>query len=169
MYEVFSQKGAVTMDPITDALAETETIGSEDFFHRSLVLERKKTERSGRPFLLIFLEVGPLLQESTRPGETVLDTLSRALNASTRDIDVKGWYRQDSLLGIICTDVSTDDSAQVIVKIKNKLDAHLGPDEAHKIIMHTAHYPDYEIQFDMKSFPQVIKELQPERKGVFFS
>jgi hypothetical protein len=147
----------------------TDSISSEDFFQRSLVLERKKTERSDRPFLLIFLEVGALLREKSRPRETLLESLSAVLGSSTREIDVKGWYRQDIILGIICTDVGKGDSAPLVTKIKNKLNAYFDQGEVKKIKMYVIPYPDFENQFNENSAARMIKELQPERKGMFYS
>jgi hypothetical protein len=150
-------------------LTEMDTLSSEDYFQRLLILERKRTERSGRPFFLVFLDVGALFREKSRPREILIDSLTSALNASTRDTDVKGWYRQDTLIGIICTDVSKGDSAPVVTKIKNKLNVYFDQREAKSIKMYVIPYPDYENQFNENSPARLIKELQPERKGVFFS
>jgi hypothetical protein len=157
------------MNSVADSLVELDTLNSEEFLQRMIILERKRTERSGRPFLLVFLDVGPLLRDSGRPQEVLLGSLSHALNSSTRDIDVKGWYRKDSLIGVLCTDVRKGDSASVVDKIKGKLKSAFSPDEAKKIKMFVLHYPDYENKFTGTSLAQVIRELQPERKGVFFS
>ena len=169
MYATFSQKGAGTMNTVSAVLSETDVISSEEYFQRSLVLERKKTERSDRPFLLIFLDVATLLTEKSRPREILLDSLTAALGSSTREIDVKGWYRQDKLIGIICTDVGKGGSAPVVTKIKNKLNMYFDPREVKNIKMFVIPYPDYENQFKDDSPARLIKELQPERKGVFFS
>ena len=163
------RKGADPMNSVADSLIESNILNSEEFFQRMIILERKKTERSGRSFLLVFLDVGPLLRDSGRPQEILLDSLSHALNSSTRDIDVKGWYRKDSLIGVLCTDVRKGDSASVVDKIKGKLKSAFSPDEAKKIKMFVLHYPDLENRLAGASPAQVIRELRPERKGVFFS
>lgn len=157
------------MNSTPDVLTETDVISSEEYFQRSLVLERKKTERSDRPFLLIFLDVAALLAQKSRPRENIMESLSSALSTSTREIDVKGWYRRDKLIGIICTDFGKVGSDPVITKIKNKLNVYFDQDEVKNIKMFIIHYPDYENQPDEKSPARLIKELQPERKGVFFS
>jgi hypothetical protein len=157
------------MNSTSAVLTETDTLSSEEYFQRSLVLERKRTERSGRPFLLIFLDIGTLLREKGRPRESLVDNLASALGSSTRETDVKGWYRSDSLIGIICPDVGKGDSAPVVTKLKNKLKVYFSQHEVTNIKMYVIHYPDYENQFSAKSPAHLIKELQPERKGMFFS
>ena len=147
----------------------TDLIISEDIFQRLLVLDRKKTERSDRPFILIFLDVGALLREKSRPREILLDNLAAALGSSTREIDVKGWYRQDTIIGIICTDVGKGGSAPVVTKIKNKLNVYFDQREVKNIKMYVIPYPDHENQFNDNSPARLIKELRPERKGMFYS
>lgn len=98
-----------------------------------------------------------------------MDSLTAALGSSTREIDVKGWYRQDKLIGIICTDVGKGGSTPVVTKIKNKLNMYFDQREVKNIKMFVIPYPDYENQFKDDSPARLIKELQPERKGVFFS
>jgi|WetSurMetagenome_2_1015567.scaffolds.fasta_scaffold00303_11 hypothetical protein len=157
------------MYPTPDFMTKEDTLCSEEYFHRTLVLERKKTERYGRPFLLVFLDVGALLKESLKPREIVVDGLAAALNAATRDIDVKGWYRPDTLIGIICTDVTKSDGAAMAAKIKARVGADLSPDEVRKIKVYVIHYPDYEGRTNPNADSNSIRELMPERKGMFFS
>jgi len=149
--------------------SRTETICSEEFFRRTLVLERKRTARFGRPFMLIFLDVSELLRDAVMPGEALVEPLAGALSASTRDIDVKGWYRRDAVLGIIFTEVTKASKGPVVEKIKKRLLAGFGPEEAKKIKMFFIHYPENEQ--GPAHEPRVIPlpELQPERKGMFYS
>jgi hypothetical protein len=147
----------------------TESICSEEFFHRTLVLERKRTERTGRPFLLVFLDVGELLSDRVRPAEVLTEALARALEASTRDIDVKGWYRRDAVLGIICTEVAKSAMEPVVAKIKKRLVAAFGQDGVKKIKMFLIHYPELEQGPGNASRAIPIPELRPERKGMFYS
>ncbi len=147
----------------------TEMICSEEFFHHALVLERKRTERSGRPFLLVFLDVGKFLIDAARPVHVLMETLSKALGASTRDIDVKGWYRRDAVLGIICTEVTRAAREPVVAKIKKRLLAAFGPDDVKKMKMFLIHYPEYEQSPGDAARVIPVPELWPERKGMFYS
>ena len=60
-------------------------------------VERKRTERSRKPFLLMLLETGER-QTSEKNGKILANILS-ALLASTRETDVIGWYKNDVLSG----------------------------------------------------------------------
>jgi lipopolysaccharide/colanic/teichoic acid biosynthesis glycosyltransferase len=79
---------------------------STELFSQTLCLERKRTERSGRSFVLMLLEAPALLNaKSDRQAiEEVLSVLSR----STRDTDIKGWHKRGSMVGVIFTELGAN-------------------------------------------------------------
>ena len=85
---------------------------AEEPFHRMIALERKRTERSGKPFLLMLLDGGDCLP-SDRNGR-VLGKILSALSLSTRETDVTGWYKDHSIVGVMFTDVSADDRESIL-------------------------------------------------------
>jgi len=110
------------MKPVdTVAFADSDTYCSEEYFERMLILERKKSKRSGRPFMLVLLNMGKLLKGKQKEKRIVLEKLVSVLDSSTRKIDVKGWYMQDSIIGIICQDVKRKNSDSVTDKLGDKL------------------------------------------------
>ncbi|HUI93544.1 MAG TPA: hypothetical protein VLX68_14960 [Chitinivibrionales bacterium] len=148
---------------------KTAELKTEDFFRQTLVLERKRTERSGRPFLVVLLDVEQLLKDPAREPRVLVETLTSALSASTRDIDVKGWYRINAMIGIICTEVTRSMQDLVVAKIKKRLVTGFDPLEVGKMGMYLIHYPDFENATGRTGKTPPIPELWPERKGVFFS
>jgi lipopolysaccharide/colanic/teichoic acid biosynthesis glycosyltransferase len=88
------------------ARAEAPGILSEEHFHRMVCLERKRAERSGKPFLLMLLDAGKFLS-STKNGKALENVLS-ALSLTTRDTDVTGWYKSNSVVGIMFTEIAID-------------------------------------------------------------
>jgi hypothetical protein len=64
---------------------------NEEAFHGMISLERKRTERSQRPFLLMLVDVDGI-QASDHSSET-LGKLLCALSLSIRETDVNGWYK----------------------------------------------------------------------------
>jgi lipopolysaccharide/colanic/teichoic acid biosynthesis glycosyltransferase len=84
----------------------------EEEFQRMICLERKRAERSGKPFLLMLLEVGEVPAEG-RKGKALGHIIS-ALALSTRDTDVTGWYRGRSVLGILFTEIAIDLNKSVL-------------------------------------------------------
>lgn len=91
-----------------DALAG-DWFFSQEIFRRLLVIERKKAERSGRPFVLMLLDPGNLLKNGN--GQEVLGILLAALRRSTRETDVKGWYDAPSRIGVIFPDLQPEAEA----------------------------------------------------------
>jgi hypothetical protein len=77
-----------------------------------IALERKRTERSGQPFLLMLLDAGNCLP-SDKTGK-VLARILAALSLSTRETDVTGWYKEHSVVGVMFTDISAEDRESIV-------------------------------------------------------
>ena len=103
------------------AFSPSDTYYSEEYFQRTLILERKRSKESGRPFMLILLDIGKLLKGNEKEKKIVFQKLVSVLDTSTREIDVKGWYTKDSIIGIICQDVQKDGKDPVTDKLYDTL------------------------------------------------
>jgi len=79
---------------------------------RLLRLERKRTERSHRRFVLMVLESGELLRAGNQ--QETLGKVFHALSQATRDTDIKGWYRRGQALGVIFTEIANDEEKSVV-------------------------------------------------------
>src|SRR4051812_38617700 len=81
--------------------SSSSTLLAADLFMRTLMLERKRTERSGRAFILMILDAGRLIDSSKSK------TLAKLLNVLqlVRDTDVKGWYKEGASIGVIFTEL----------------------------------------------------------------
>ena len=92
-----------------------------------LFLERKRTERSKRAFLLILLDIEDLL--TTRGDSGLVKDLENALSSAIRETDIQGWYQQDKVIGIIFTELGAVDEIikeKIFLKIQDKLCRVLG-------------------------------------------
>ena len=69
----------------------------QELFLTMLRLERKRTERSHRRFVLMLLESLGLLKAGKEQG--AFDKVVAALSHSTRETDIKGWYKTNPLSG----------------------------------------------------------------------
>ena len=88
--------GRGTGTPVSHVLAP-------DSFARLVLVERRRSERSGRPFGLLVLRASASLDSgASLLGSTVLD----ALGSATRGADVTGWIAPPSTLGVLLTDLS---------------------------------------------------------------
>jgi lipopolysaccharide/colanic/teichoic acid biosynthesis glycosyltransferase len=94
----------------------------QELFLKLLCLERKRTERSGRRFALMLLDAGDLLKNSTTP---VLASLIAALTVSSRDTDLKGWYKTGSVIGVIFTEIAAGEDNSIVQALSTKLTAAL--------------------------------------------
>jgi lipopolysaccharide/colanic/teichoic acid biosynthesis glycosyltransferase len=90
----------------------------QELFMKLLCLERKRTERSGRRFVLMLLDTGNLLKTAKSP---VMESLLAAITQSTRDTDLKGWYRDGSVIGVIFTEVGGAEDKCIVHSLSNKL------------------------------------------------
>jgi lipopolysaccharide/colanic/teichoic acid biosynthesis glycosyltransferase len=84
----------------------------EQEFQRMIAVERKRTERSRKPFLLMLLDMGHDIP-SERNGEVLRKILS-ALSLSTRDTDVTGWYKSNCVVGVVFTEITIDERGAIL-------------------------------------------------------
>ena len=103
-------------EPAIDETSSGLGMLSSELFMRMLCLERKRTERSGRRFVLMLLDPGRLL----KAGSPLSDKLMGALTQSSRDTDLRGWY-EDGVIGVIFTEVGTGDEKQIVRSLSNKV------------------------------------------------
>jgi lipopolysaccharide/colanic/teichoic acid biosynthesis glycosyltransferase len=91
----------------------------EASFHRMISLERKRTERSRKPFLLMLLDMGNRLPLEN--NGKVLDQILSALSLTTRETDVTGWYTDNSVVGVMFTEIGVDDRASNLNTMVNRV------------------------------------------------
>ena len=86
--------GIASLDTLSAEVVPVEERGilNEGAFHRMISLERKRTERSRKPFLLMLLDMGNGLRSDN--NKKALDKILSALSLSTRETDVTGWYQE---------------------------------------------------------------------------
>jgi lipopolysaccharide/colanic/teichoic acid biosynthesis glycosyltransferase len=102
-----SQAAAQPVSPAGD-----QSLLSEQSFQRMISLERKRSERSRKPFLLMVLDTG-VSSQSKRVGKTFSNIVAVLAN-STRETDVKGWYRENCILGVMFTEFGESDSRSIL-------------------------------------------------------
>ena len=76
----------------------------ERFFINFLRLERKRSERSHRPFMLVVIGLKGFPKTAER--REIIKDITRVLSSTTRDIDMKGWYKHNESIGIIFNEIS---------------------------------------------------------------
>jgi len=118
---------------------------SQELFARTLYLERKRTERSGRSFVLMMLESTKLL--NARSDHQALERVLFVLSRSTRDTDITGWYKEECTIGVIFTELGANVDGKSVVKalltkITNALSSALTISQINQIRLSFRVYPD---------------------------
>jgi len=113
---------------LEDLLSGSQSAGvrdvlSEGAFRRMIAIERKRTERTNEPFLLMLLECvdRKKLGKVTNP----LDNLMNVLLSTTRETDVIGWYRQHQAIGLLFTGIASDSKNNSLGTILSRVSAVL--------------------------------------------
>src|SRR6185369_9391611 len=106
-----AMKTIESIGSLTPAQREGEVL-TEEMFHRAIVLERKRTERSGKPFVLMLVDAGNCASSQKR--SKLLSRILSPLLLSTRETDAVGWYKKDLVVGVLFSDVDTMDKASVL-------------------------------------------------------
>jgi hypothetical protein len=96
----------------------------QELFTTMIRLERKRTERSHRPFILMLLESRGLLRADG--GDNGFENILSALSHSTRETDIKGWYKDKTVLGVIFTEVGSAEGKSITNALLNKVTIALG-------------------------------------------
>jgi len=101
-----------TLNPIFGAsFSGKSDILNAESFRRMIALERKRSERSRKPFMLLLLDMGGRLPSETS-GRTLAKVLP-ALSLSTRETDIIGWYAQDFVVGVLFTEIAAEDGTSL--------------------------------------------------------
>lgn len=140
--QVSKLKGMESIDPPALKEGEREVL-SEERFRRRLAVERKRTERSRKPFLLMLIEGN---QQSVDGRAKLLNRTMTALARSTRETDVIGWYQNAGSIGVLFTDLSEGEKLTERTIILNRVTTILReglPEEQFRDIVISFHFfPD---------------------------
>ena len=135
---------SATKDVVPLEGSSTSKLLSEDAFTIMLSLERKRTARSQRRFVLMLLESSTLLKGGNHVE--IFDKVLYALSRSTRETDIKGWYKEGGVLGVIFTEIGAAEGKSVAIalltKVTNALCSTLGIEHINEIRLSFHVYPE---------------------------
>jgi lipopolysaccharide/colanic/teichoic acid biosynthesis glycosyltransferase len=130
-----------------------EVLG-EEVFRRMISLERKRSERTQRPFILLLMDTGRA-EATAKNGRILLDILS-ALQAATRETDVMGWYETNSAVGVMFTEITLENNlilSTILGRISDVLRGRLTTEQFSQI------------KFSFHLFPEEWDSNNPERQS----
>jgi lipopolysaccharide/colanic/teichoic acid biosynthesis glycosyltransferase len=133
------------LSPISDATSlEERSILSADEFRRMITIERKRSERSRKPFMLLLLDMGDELP-SQKNGR-ILEKILSALGTSTRDTDVTGWYSHNCVVGVMFTEISIEEGGStpstIIERITTTLQSNLTLNQFNRVTLSFHVFPE---------------------------
>jgi hypothetical protein len=100
-----------------------------------ITIERRRTSRSRKSFLLMLLDMDNHTQAngSRVSLHKILNTLSLIL----RETDVTGWYKEQSIIGVMFTEITFDEQgsipATMMDRVSQTLKRHLSPQQFHQL------------------------------------
>jgi len=113
---------------------DRNTLG-EEAFHRMISIERRRTSRSRKSFLLMLVDMGE--HTTSRHSKLSLRKILSTLTLMLRETDVTGWYKEDSVVGVMFTEITLDDQrsipATMMTRVSQTLKRHLTPQQFHQI------------------------------------
>ncbi|HXY02680.1 MAG TPA: sugar transferase, partial [Terriglobales bacterium] len=137
--------GSSDLSPLADLPVSGErTILNEDEFRRMISLERKRSERSRKPFVLMLLDMGePHPSENNRQA---LRKVATALSVTARETDLTGWYRNDCAVGVMFTEIGFADRSAtlstMITRVSNTLRANLSTEQFNQVSISFHVFPE---------------------------
>jgi lipopolysaccharide/colanic/teichoic acid biosynthesis glycosyltransferase len=135
---------------------------NQEAFHRVISLERRRTERSRKPFVLMLLDMGDHLP--TQATAKSLGKLLAGVSICTRATDVAGWYKADSIIGVMFTEIALDDRKTIvstmISRVSEMLRSHLSLEQFSRVSVSFHVFPeDWEQESPKPSNPVFYPDL----------
>ena len=133
---------------------ELKDVLTAEVFRRMISLERKRSERTQRPFVLLLMDTGRT-QPTEKNGRILVDILS-ALQSATRETDVMGWYEMNSAVGVMFTEITLENNlilSTILSRISDVLRGRLTGEQFSQI------------KFSFHLFPEEWDSSNPERQS----
>jgi lipopolysaccharide/colanic/teichoic acid biosynthesis glycosyltransferase len=142
----------------------------EATFVQMLRLERRRTERSGKQFMLVLVSSEDFLTES---GGMLINDVIAAIFSSTRETDVLGWYERDVRLGLLMTEIGQADTVTIktiIQKISLAVQNAVSPEKYCRLTLLFRVFPQEmaklsDNQGDFILYPDLSKRHAPKKHG----
>jgi exopolysaccharide biosynthesis polyprenyl glycosylphosphotransferase len=122
----------------------SRTLLHEEAFISMLYLERRRAERAQRRFVLMLVDVKRMLKDGQK--DRTISKLATALTNSTRETDIIGWYQQNSLVGVIGTELGESSprivQEQLLSKLRTCFKETLGQEKASEVLVSFHFFPE---------------------------
>jgi lipopolysaccharide/colanic/teichoic acid biosynthesis glycosyltransferase len=140
-----NNNGSNSRDPLLESMPALERVPlDEEIFRQMIAVERKRTERSKAPFLLMLFEA--VSGDGPKRDRETLDRIAAALLSSSRDTDLIGWYKDKVTVGAMFTGLVVHDKHIVLdtflTKVTTTLRNELTPEQFNQVSISFHLFPD---------------------------
>lgn len=151
-----------------------EAILDEFRFARKIQEERRRTDRSEKPFLLVLIDFHEAVNSNS--GKMIPSTILTSLASSKRETDSCGWYDSGATIGVIYTEIAAIETEEarnaIAAKIRSKLAEAMPQESMAKVSIYFHFYPEkYDDErfettlFDDSLYPDLERHGAARRKG----
>ena len=125
-------------------LTGRDEVLQQESFHSMLMLERRRAERSRKPFVLMLVDASAAVEDKS--ADRLMSRVCSALLKSTRETDLIGWYHEGVVLGVIFTEVSSECSSPITeilqTKVRGALQEQVGGQSVSSLVITTHLFPE---------------------------
>jgi len=156
------------VDPLNELPLERKAL-DEESFKRVIAIERKRTERSKSPLVLMLLEVAN--HQGAERTSAALDSVVSVLLASSRDTDLVGWYKDRMTVGALFTGLVVSDKNSILSTILTRVSTTLRDElsfEQFNLVSISLHFFPDDWDHDSSgrpSNPALYPDLSTQDKG----
>ncbi len=168
------QQKAAQVNRLTQTATRRTAWLDEETFQAIVGLERRRAERSRKPFVLMLLDTSALLRDGN--SRQLLDQITSAVGAATRETDFVGWYKQNSILGAVFIEVNDWENIPVtqllLAKVVKALHAHMNRQAVSRIIVSAHLFPEdastggSDTLADEKLYPDINHRSLPRQSSL---
>jgi len=121
---------------------------STPIFHHMLRIERKRTERSRAPFLLLLIDISELQsgKNNSQLLDKIKDKMKRVLISCSRETDISGWYEESNVMGAILTEMASINESSIesiLFNLHNRISSALDAELVKKIKVSFHVFPEH--------------------------
>jgi lipopolysaccharide/colanic/teichoic acid biosynthesis glycosyltransferase len=114
----------VKTSPLDASVSLGERISLEEkVFKRMIAVERKRTERSQSPFVLMLMEINGNHEQDWI--KEALKSVQSALLTACRDTDLVGWYKDGQVIGVMFTGLEIKSRSTILNAILSRVSTAL--------------------------------------------
>lgn len=142
------------------------------YFNQVLCLERKRSERSRKRFLLMLVNIQNLCR--TNEDSKILHDIARILSSFARETDIAGWYDHGSVMGVIFTEINGVNEDYIGEKIRKSLSSILDQEQMKKIEISFHNFPEEQnkqrsnkSEVDLSLYPDLLDKKSSNGRSFF--